>query len=188
MLWLALGTACAADPPPPPSALTLQDAALIAEDGSELRMASATVQRDGAGQGAEVRATRAGAPPLTIEAPTSDWDLKARVARFTGGVKATRAEVVLTCDELVVSFASRDRVRTAVADGHVVVTQGERRAVGARAELDADSGEIVLTGAPELSEGPNRMRGEKVTLWLDDERVRCEQCSLVVDGEAVRPR
>ncbi len=188
MLWWILGAACAADPPPPPTALQLEGATLIADDGSALRMASATIGRDGAGEGQQVSARSAGAPPLAINAPTSDWDLKGRVARFTGGVTATRADVTLTCQTLTVSFASADRVRQATCEGAVTVTQGARRAEGSRAELDADSGEIVLTGEPVISEGSNRMRGERITLWLDDERVRCEQCSLIVDGEAVRPR
>lgn len=186
-LWLA-GAACAADPPPPPAALQLEQAALTLEDGSTLEMASATVDREGAGQGEQARAQLSGAPPLTVEAPQSDWDLRARVARFSGGVTASRGEVRLTCDRLTVSFASADRLREATAEGRVVVTQGARRAEGQRAVLDADSGEIVLSGEPSLSEGANRMRGERITLWLDDERVRCDQCSLVVDGEAVRPK
>lgn len=189
MLLALAGVACAsAEAPILPAELRLEQAVLAMEDGTELRMAQAAVDREGAGAGTDVRATVPGAPPLEIAAPQSDWDLRARVARFTGGVTATRADVTMTADTLTVSFKSADRLERAVAEGGVRVVQGARRAEGATAELTVESGEIVLTGAPVLSEGPNRMTGERITLWLDDERVRCDQCRLLVDGEAVRPR
>lgn len=188
MLLGLLGVACAAAPAPAPEVLTVQEAALTLEDGSTLRMAQATMDRDGVGQGTTVSATASGKPPLNIQAPSSEWDLRSHVAVFHGPVTATRADVTLTCETLTVTFAGARRVRTAEAAGSVVVLQGERRATGDRAVLDADTGEIVLTGSPRVAEGSNQLTGQKITLLLDGEKVRCDQCQLVVDGDAVAPR
>jgi lipopolysaccharide export system protein LptA len=128
---------------------------------------------------------------LTVRAPVSEWDLRARVARFEGGVEVTRGPVVLRAPTLTVRYAGPDRVETVQATGGVEVTRGERRARADDAVLDARTGEIVLTGAPRLSEGPNVLEGTRIVLHLDDERARCEgaegaPCRLVVDGEALR--
>ena len=180
--------ACAASAPPPSRELVVEQAVLSMEDGTTLQLAQATIDPDGKGQGKVVSALSPGTPPLQIDAPTSDWDLKARSARFTGGVTAVRGDVTLTCQVLKVQFASADRVQTAIAEGDVIVRQGARTASGARAELNADTGEIALTGEPRIAEGANTMTGERIALWLDDDRVRCDQCRLVVAGDAIAPR
>lgn len=186
---LLLGLLACADPAPPATrALVFEQAELSMQDGTTLRLAQATIDPEGKGQGQGASAVSPGAPPLQIDAPTSDWDLKAREARFTGGVTAVRGDVTLTCQVLRVRFASADRVQTAVAEGDVRVVQGDRAASGARAELNAETGEIALTGDPRISEGANTMTGARIALWLDDDRVRCDQCRLVVAGDAIAPR
>lgn len=185
MIWLVLGLACAADPPARPAALELEGAKLVMDDGSALAAERAQLDAQGVGRAEQVQASVPGAPPLQISAPTSDWDLRNRVAIFTGDVVVTRADVTLRTERLTVRFASREKLERAVAEGKVVVTQGERVATAGKAELVAATGEIVLTGAPIITEGPNRMAGDRITLWLDDERVRCEGCRLLVDGEAL---
>ncbi len=165
-------------------------------DGWQAEGASVTLAA-GAATAATVAATLTpeGEPDparaLTVRAPVSEWDLRARVARFEGGVEVTRGPVVLRAPTLTVRYAGPDRVETVEAAGGVDVTRGERRAHADAATLDARTGEIVLTGSPRLSEGPNVLEGTRIVLFLDDERARCEgaegaPCRLVVDGEALR--
>jgi lipopolysaccharide export system protein LptA len=52
------------------------------------------------------------------------------------------------------------------------------------------TGKITLTGRPKLSEGVNALEGERIVLWLDEERADCEggeggPCRLVVAAEAL---
>lgn len=133
----------------------------------------------------------AGKPPLEIVADRSDWDLRARGAKFTGHVEVRRGEVTLRCDALDVRYASAERIDRIVATGNVEVRRGDRRANAASAELDGATGRISLTGEPRLSEGPNTLVGATLVLWLDDERATCEgadgaPCRLVVAGSALR--
>jgi lipopolysaccharide export system protein LptA len=53
--------------------------------------------------------------------------------------------------------------------------------------LTADDGKVVLTGDPRVSDGPNVLEGASITLYLDDERLECASCRLVVQGAAVAP-
>ncbi len=197
-LLLACGQAPApvtADAP-----LKLEGVQLATAQGVVLHAARATVDADGNATATQVRAQlpppQAGAdagaaatgerPPLEIEAPLSDWDMKSRSVRFTGGVRAVRGPVVLTCDQLDVRYADADRMEQAVATGNVEVVRDERRATGDKAVLTTVDGRIELTGSPTLAEGPNTLTGKRIELFLDDERVRCEACRLVVAGDALR--
>ena len=189
-LWVAIAIAgCITAGPDGPRLdhVELEGVALEAE-GVRLSMASATLEKDGTGTGEVVAGTRTGRPPLEIEAPRTAWDLKARSAVFEGGVTAKRGEFTLTCDTLTVSFSGggkSDAVDHATAEGNVTISRDQRTATGDRAELDGATGEVVLTGNPMLVEGSNRLSGEVVRLFLDDERISCEQCRLVIDGDAI---
>ena len=162
----------------------------VEAEGVRLSMASATLEKDGTGTGAAVTGTRYSRPPLEIDAPRTSWDLKARSAVFEGGVTAKRGEFTLTCDTLTVTFAAggkSDAVDLAVAEGNVTISRDQRTATGQRAELHGETGEVVLTGNPTLVEGSNRLTGDVVRLFLDDERISCEKCHLVIDGSAIGP-
>ncbi len=191
--WLAMAVAgCITTGPDGPRLdhVELEGVGVEAE-GVRLSMASATLEKDGTGTGEAVTGTRYSRPPLEIDAPRTSWDLKARSAVFEGGVTAKRGEFTLTCDTLTVTFTagskSSDAVDLATAEGNVTISRDKRTATGQRAELNGATGEVVLTGNPTLVEGSNRLNGEVVRLFLDDERISCEKCHLVIDGSAIGP-
>lgn len=145
----------------------------------------------GVARAEEPRALAPGPPPVDVRARRSEWDLRARVARFEGEVVLVRGEFELRAERLVVRYRDADRIEAAVAEGAVTVTRLGRVARAARAELRAEGGVVTLTGQPSLAEGPNRLEGERITLYLDDERATCEgggdsPCRLVVEGSALR--
>ncbi|MDP2315953.1 MAG: LptA/OstA family protein [Pseudomonadota bacterium] len=190
---LLLANACAPPGAAPalPTAATATGVEVVGEGWS----AAAATLRFAAGfaEAAEPAIVRApdGKPPLEIVADRSDWDLRARTARFVGAVKVKRGEVTMRCDTLDVRYADADRIDRVIANGHVEVRRGERLATAAAAELDGATGRISLSGDPRLAEGPNVLVGHAIVLWLDDERATCEgaegaPCRLVVEGSALR--
>ncbi|MFN7146573.1 MAG: LptA/OstA family protein [Myxococcota bacterium] len=190
---LALLAACAPSEPaaPLPTAAVATGVEAVGEGWS----AAAATLRFGANvaeaaEPAIVRATD-GKPPLEITAARSEWDLKARTARFSGTVDVRRGGVTMRCDSLDVRYADADRIDRVVATGNVLVRQGARTANAATAELVGATGQITLTGTPKLAEGPNTLVGNRIVLWLDDERASCEgaggePCRLVVEGSALK--
>jgi len=152
----------------------------------ELQLAGAWIDDEGDGRGEAVSAALGGAPPLEIRGERSSWSLSDGVVVFEGEVQATRRDVSLRCDRLEVTYAD-ERVASAVASGSVRVHHGNRRAEGQRAHLTVADGRIVLTGGAQIDDGPNRLVGEPITLFLDEERILCDQCTLVIDGAAVAP-
>jgi lipopolysaccharide export system protein LptA len=57
-----------------------------------------------------------------------------------------------------------------VATGAVRIEQGERFATGRRAVFDQTRRILLLTGAPVLHDGPNEIAGERVVVYLDEDR------------------
>ena len=134
----------------------------------------------------DVKATAASQVPLVIEAAKSEWDLKGQTARFKENVKVTRGPVTLTADTLDVRYKDASHVDVVTAIGHVIVTRGERIARADRATLTAGDGRIVLTGSPTLTEGVNELAGERIEVFLDDEKATCSggssPCRLKIVG------
>lgn len=157
-----------------------------------LTLAGAWLEEGGDGEGVDARAVVPTAPPLQVQAHRSRWRMKDQVVVFEGRVVATRADLTLIAERLEMTY-SGDRVVQAVATGGVVVTSGEedgyklRVATADRAVLKVEEGEIALTGSPRVTEGPHEMSGERIVLYVDDDEVVCEACSLTVSGDAVEP-
>jgi len=68
--------------------------------------------------------------------------------------------------------AGRDasRVREIVAEGSVRIDQGPRWAVGGRAVFDQIHRTLVLTQDPVLHDGQNQVAGDRVIVFLDEDR------------------
>lgn len=176
--------ACDAEPAPVPEALLVAEQVTVSLDGITISARQAIVDDDGTGHAQTVHAA---APPLNIIADNANWSFSDRTARFEGNVVATRADVTLKCSLLTIDFQRPDRIEHAQASGGVQVIQGERTASSQEAELTAEDGMLVLTGEPIITDAGNQLTGERITLWLDQERVECQACTLVVDGGAIAP-
>jgi lipopolysaccharide export system protein LptA len=148
-----------------------------------MQLGSAWIEEDG---GHGVGASASVPPDLIIEGDTSSWSLSDGRVVFQGHVTVTRPPVTVSCAKLVVTYAD-DHVDLAVATGDVVVRRGERVARGEHAVLEPVTGRVVLTGSPMINDGPRTLSGDRIELFLDDERLECSGCRLVVEGSAVTP-
>lgn len=160
---------------------------VVGDNDVTLSLDGAWVEADGSGHGVDAHATVGGTPPLVITGKRSRWDLKGGTVVFEEGVQAVRGDVTVFCDTLDVTYAG-DRVEKAVASHHVRVVKGGREARGDTAVLTTADGRVELQGSPSITEGANRMSGERIVLFLDDERLECDACRLEVAGEAVAPK
>jgi lipopolysaccharide transport protein LptA len=142
----------------------------------------ATVGDNGEGS---ARSVRADAPGLQISSDHSQWRFSEQTAIFTGHVRVTRGDTLLTCQTLTVSLGDGEQIRDAVASGSVVVSQAGRRAEADQAVLDGATGRVVLTGSPALQQARRTLAGERIIIWLDDEKVDCQQCTLTLNGDAI---
>jgi lipopolysaccharide export system protein LptA len=110
--------------------------------------------------------------PVTIGARELEFDYRTRTLTYRGEVVVTQGDLTLTSDLLRVTLdeAARDAIREVVAEGNVRVTQGARMASGGRAVFDQQRRTVVLTEDAILRDGPNEVAGERVVVYLEEQR------------------
>ena len=184
ILLLLAAVACAPELPQAPEStrLTAVEGALGPWSGTAARVELLA----GVAHAEDVKVSGDSAIPLVIVAAKFEWDLKSQTTAFRENVKVTRGPVTLTADTLDVKYKDQDHIDVLTARGHVVVTRGGRVARAENATLTAGDGRVVLTGSPTLTEGVNALSGDRIEVFLDDERATCsggdEPCRLTIVG------
>jgi lipopolysaccharide export system protein LptA len=121
--------------------------------------------------------------PVHIDADTMEFDYKTRVLTYRGTVNVTQADMILRSDTLRVVLDSdhADKPREVIAEGNVQIDKGARRATGGRAVFDNAARTVTLSEQARLQDGPNEVAGERVVVYLDEQR-------SVVEGGQERVR
>ena len=101
------------------------------------------------------------------------------LAEFKGHVRATRGNMVITCERLKLFFKqgtiaesgsnpSNNSIERIVAKENVKIRMDDRLAFADHAEYTLSSGDIILTGDPvKVSSGNTFITGHKITLSSD---------------------
>lgn len=151
--------------------------------------------------------------PIKIDANSLEVRDQDKQAVFTGNVVVTQGDTTMRCKELVVFYDGGKQggqaaapsngqamaagspidsgsVRRLEINGSVVVTTKEQTATGDQGVFEAAANTITLTGNPVvLSQGPNVIRGRKLTVNLNTGTSRFEGGrveSLIVPGSVQR--
>ncbi|RMH55912.1 MAG: hypothetical protein D6679_10410 [Candidatus Hydrogenedentota bacterium] len=96
-------------------------------------------------------------------------------AVLTGSVHIVRDSMTLRADRVVLFLTEDEKaLERAVAEGHVEIVDGNRRALADHAVYTEATGEIVLTGHPRLFDGGNRMRARRIRYHLQSRSMRAE--------------
>ena len=121
--------------------------------------------------------------PVSITADALEFDYRSRVLTYRGKVVAEQGDLKLQSDVLTLTLAKEngDRLESVVAEGHVQLVKGERSASAGRAEFDQKERTVILRLNAVVQAGANQVTGDKITVYLDDERT-------VVDGGESRVR
>jgi lipopolysaccharide export system protein LptA len=122
--------------------------------------------------------------PITVTSDTLEYDYKANVVVYRGGVQATQSNVTLKSDTLTVTLQRAEgagagdgvpggggsKLREIVAVGNVRIDNGTRYATGGRAVFDQGRRTLILTETPVLHDGQNEVAGDRVVVYLDEDR------------------
>lgn len=110
--------------------------------------------------------------PIAIEAATlnqTDRDGQ-RILEYSGGVVATRGDMVIRADALTVFLPADGAEGVAFqrieASGNVTISAGQQRAAAERAVVDMAAQTVVMTGNVNVEDGPNRLAGQTLTVNL----------------------
>ena len=114
------------------------------------------------------------ASPVVIRAGELQFDLDASRILYRRGVEVEQGEFRTRSEELEIVYAGDPRDESAIdlkkvaARGGVVVRQKERTAWGDSARFLQETRTIELAGNARLREGDSEVRGEKLTVLLDE--------------------
>jgi len=113
-------------------------------------------------------------PAVSKTVITSDslvFDYGRSTCIFDGSVVVDDPRVKMECDKLYVFFDATNNVDSIVATGNVKVWQDDRRGVCEKAVYTETTGTIVMTGKPRLQSGNNLVRGDKIKIFVNSEKV-----------------
>ena len=127
--------------------------------------------------------------PITITSDNLEYEYKDGVVVYRGDVLAVQGDVKVRSNELRITLvksedgkasdptgtaplasASSSKLQAVVASGNVRIDQGTRWAVGGKATFDQKNRTLVLTESPVLHDGPNEVAGDRVVVYLDQDR------------------
>jgi lipopolysaccharide export system protein LptA len=141
--------------------------------------------------------------PIHISSRDLEFRYEEKRIVYRGDVIAVQGDVTIKSDMLTVTYeevaptpsatpaktekegkpegptktSSKQRLKEIVAEGHVDITSGERRATGKKAVFNETQRTVVLSGDATVLEGGNQVSGDRVTVYLDEKR-------SVVEGRA----
>jgi len=140
--------------------------------------------------------------PIHITSDQVEAFQQQRQIVFSGHVIATQKDIVVRGDKMTVFYVEKSQgdakgseksrgeakgsdlgggsVDHIVVEGNVQITQGERVATGKVATYYRAENKVVLTGDPRVVRNQDSIQGERITLFLDNEK------SIVESGPSGR--
>jgi len=133
--------------------------------------------------------------PIHINSDALELDYKGSVLTYSGNVKVTQGDVTLTSDRLAITYdrqavqrspapaatpraaaspatlgGGAEKIKEVIAEGHVRIERGDRVAEGRRAVFDQAKQTITLSDHAVLHEGANQVAGERIIVYLQEQR------------------
>lgn len=113
--------------------------------------------------------------PIHITSDRMEGYNKKNLIIFYGSVKAVRGDTTLWADRMDIFFDREEKkVERIVALGSVKVNQEDRNAVASKATYFENGMKIILEGNPKLWQKDDILKGDRITLFLNEDRVVVE--------------
>ena len=115
------------------------------------------------------------AGPTVITSDKLEFDYKEFIALFDGHVVVTDPEFTLKADKMLVFFENTNEVKRVDAVGNVFLRSGDMTAVCGKATYTSKNAQVLIQNDdPVVTKGENRITGEKMSIWLKEQRVVVE--------------
>jgi len=124
--------------------------------------------------------------PLNITSERMEGFNKKNLVIFYGHVKAIRADTTLWSDRMEIYFEREEKkVDRIVALGNVKVNQEDKNAVSSKATYYENGQKIVLEGNPRLWQKGDVLKGDKITLFLNEDRILVETADVQIRPQTI---
>lgn len=118
---------------------------------------------------------------ITAERMTLDY--QRYIAVFEDNVVVSDPQIRMRSDRLNVLFDGQDSVKAISAVGNVHLEHDGKKGKCGKAVYVSKTGEILLLGDAELRSGRDTLTGDRITVWLGEDRMVCEPGRLVIFPE-----
>lgn len=122
--------------------------------------------------------TAGGATVITANRLSFDYERYSAV--FEENVVVSDPQIRMESDKLNVLFDGEDNVKSVTAMGNVRLRYEDKTGSCGRAVYLANKGQIVLAESAVLRRGRDAVMGEKITVWIGEDRMLCEPGRLVI--------
>jgi len=117
------------------------------------------------------RSGKTSGEPIVITSNRMEAEKLGDKVTFLGNVTLKKEGMTLTSDSMVVFYDTGTKdIREIEASGNVVVHKDGRVALSSNASYFSREEKIVLTGDARIIENENQIGGEKITLFMRDDR------------------
>ena len=131
--------------------------------------------------------------PIVVTSNRMEAEKLGDVVTFIGDVVLKKEAMTMNADTLLVFYDQPAKgVREIEARGNVVVSQEGRIALAEKAVYYSDEEKIVLTGDARIIEDQNQVGGDRITLFIREERSIVEGGKVLIyqersEGEGAVP-
>ena len=124
-----------------------------------------------------------------IQADRLNYDYKRLTAVFEDHVHISDPRFKIDSDELRIIFSRTNEVRSVTAIGNVTLVTEDKTGTCRKAVYLTETEEVVLTGDARLTRGKDTVTGDRITFYLNEDRVVVEggtQLVIVPEGNPKR--
>ncbi len=116
---------------------------------------------------------RSARKPITVTSDSMEANTKENLVIFKGNVEALE-NFTLCSDELFVRYDAARQISEIKAQGNVRIYDEGRSATSKEALFNNKERTIVLTGNPEVIQCKDKVKGDKITIFLDKKNALVE--------------
>ena len=114
---------------------------------------------------------------VEIKADKLNIDAEKKEAVFEGNVRFVYEGVQFSCTKLWIRYDAQGTPQTLTATGSVTIVKDTTRAEAERAELNVESGMVILSGNPRCTRDRNTLKGKTVRLNIRTGEVEVNQAT-----------
>lgn len=121
--------------------------------------------------------------PINITSDQLEADKKSGIVTFTGNVVVKQKGGVMMADRLNVYYDDQKRMEKIIADGDVRINQEGRIGTCQKATFFPGERKIIMEEGPRLWKDGDVVSGKMITIYLDSDKILCENCSATIYQE-----
>lgn len=111
--------------------------------------------------------------PVTVTSDRMEANNKESIVKFIGNVVAVE-DFTICSDVLEIRYGADKDVKEITAIGNVTILQENKTSTSGRAVYDRPERKVVLTEDPVVTQCADTIKGDRITVFLDDENAIVE--------------